>query len=186
MPSSISSSEGMPAVTATPQRWALAWLLARYLDQASVRLAVGAVGVAFATSHGIGLKLKAQGSASGVFWGAIAGFTGTLANAGGPPFLLYAMSRGLPKMTFVGTTAVFFLVLNAAKLVPFFALGQFSNESLTTSIALLPVAIAANLIAIRLVRRIPSAAFYTMSYALVLAVSTGLIWQAIAEYGGKP
>jgi uncharacterized membrane protein YfcA len=165
---------------------ALAWLLARYLDQASVRLAVGAIGIAFAASHWIGLKLKPQGGASGIFWGTIAGFTGTLANAGGPPFLVYAMSRGLPKMTFLGTTAIFFLVLNGAKHVPFFALGQFSNESLKASIVLLPVAIAANFLAIRLVRRIPSSAFYTMSHAMVLAVSLALIWQGIAQHGERP
>jgi hypothetical protein len=165
---------------------ALAWLLARYLDQASVRLAVGAIGVAFVASHWIGLQFKPQGGASGVFWGTVAGFTGTLANAGGPPFLVYAMSQGLPKMTFLGTMAVFFLVLNAAKLVPFFALGQFSHESLTTSIVLLPVAIAANLVAIRLVRRIPSSAFYTMSHAMVLLVSTALIWQGVAQHGARP
>jgi uncharacterized membrane protein YfcA len=164
---------------------ALAWLLVRYLDQAAVRLAVGVIGVAFAAAHWIGLKLKPQGSASGVFWGTVAGFTGTLANAGGPPFLVCALSRALPKMTFLGTAAIFFLILNAAKLVPFFALGQFSHESLAASIALLPVAIAANLIAIQ-VRRIPSSAFYTVSNAMVLVVSTGLIWQGVAQYGGRP
>ena len=165
---------------------ALAWLLARYLDQASVRLTVGAIGVAFAASHCIGFKIKTQGSMSGVFWGTVAGFTGTLVNAGGPPFLLYASSKDLPKMTFIGTMAIFFLVLNAAKLVPFFALGQFSNQTIATSVALLPLAILANLVAIRLVRRISSSTFYSMSYGLVLAVSAGLIWQGVVQHGGKP
>lgn len=165
---------------------ALAWLLARHLDQASVRLGVGAIGVAFAASHWIGFKLKTQDSVSGVFWGTVAGFTGTLVNAGGPPFLLYALSKDLPKMTFVGTMAVFFLALNVAKLVPFFALGQFSNRNLATSVVLLPLAIAANLVAIKLVRRIPASTFYGISYGLVLLVSTALIWQGVAQHGGQP
>jgi uncharacterized membrane protein YfcA len=156
------------------------------LNEALVRLAVGTVGISFAISHWIGLKTKTQNGSSGVFWGVIAGFTGTLANAGGPPFLVYALSQDLAKMTFVGTMAIFFLVLNAAKLVPFFALGQLSNQNLETSLLLLPLAIAANLAAIRLVRRIPSTTFYRVSYGLVLAVSIGLIWQGITQQGGKP
>lgn len=165
---------------------ALAWALASYLNEALVRLAVGSVGISFAIFHWIGLKTKTQNGSSGVFWGVIAGFTGTLANAGGPPFLVYALSQDLAKMTFVGTMAIFFLVLNAAKLVPFFALGQLSNQNLETSLLLLPLAIAANFAAIRFVRRIPSTTFYRVSYGLVLAVSIGLIWLGITQQGGKP
>ena len=160
---------------------ALAWLLASYLNESLVRLTVGAVGISFAISHWIGLKTNKRNSSSGFFWGVTAGFTGTLANAGGPPFLVYALSQELAKMTFVGTMAIFFLVLNAAKLIPFFALGQLSSQNLATSILLLPLAIIANFVAIRLVRRIPSSTFYRVSYGLVLAVSVGLIWQGITH-----
>jgi uncharacterized protein len=165
---------------------ALAWVLASYLNEALVRLAVGMVGISFAISHWVGLRTRMQNGTSGLFWGVVAGFTGTLANAGGPPFLVYALSQDLAKMTFVGTMAIFFLVLNVAKLVPFFALGQLSSRSLPTSLLLLPLAIVANIVAIRLVRRIPSSAFYRVSYGLVLAVSIGLIWQGITQHGGKP
>jgi len=41
-------------------------------------------------------------------------------------------------MTFVGTMAIFFLVLNTTKLVPFFALGQLSNQNLAISVLFLP------------------------------------------------
>ena len=165
---------------------ALAWVLASYLNEALIRLAVGMVGVSFVIFHWIGLKTKTQNGASGLVWGVVAGFTGTLANAGGPPFLVYALSQDLAKMTFVGTTAIFFLVLNATKLVPFFALGYLSNQSLATSVLFLPLAIIANSAAIRLVRRIPSSTFYRVSYGLVLAVSIGLMWQGITQHGAKP
>jgi uncharacterized protein len=165
---------------------ALAAIFAGCLDQALVRLAVGAIGLAFVMLYWVGLKTRTQTSATGLFWGAIAGFTGTLANAGGPPFLVYAMSQDLPKMTFVGTMAIFFLVLNATKLAPFFALGQLSARNLAISLVLLPLAIIANFAAIRLVRRVPSTAFYRVSYGLVFAVSIGLLWQGITQYGGKP
>ena len=165
---------------------ALAWVFAGYFDQRSVRVAIGMIGIAFAISHWSGLKIKTQNGGSGVFWGTMAGFTGTLANAGGPPFLVYALSQDLPKMTFVGTSAIFFLVLNATKLVPFFALGQFTYPNLAFSVVLLPLAIITNFAAIRLVHRIPSEAFYRVSYGLVFAISIGLLWQGITQDGGKP
>jgi uncharacterized membrane protein YfcA len=96
------------------------------------------------------------------------------------------MSQDLPKMTFVGTTAIFFLVLNVTKLVPFFALGQFSYQNLALSVVILPLAIFANFVAIRIVYRVPSSAFYRVSYGLVFAVSVGLLWQGITQHGGKP
>jgi len=164
----------------------LAWVLASYVSDPLVRLVVGAVGISFVISHWVGLKATTPTRASGAFWGAMAGFTGTLANAGGPPFLIYALSRDLAKMTFVGTAAIFFLVLNAAKLIPFLALGQFSNQNLTSSLMLLPLAIITNFAAIRLVKRIPSSVFYRVSYGLVLAVSIGLIWRGMAPQGGLP
>jgi uncharacterized membrane protein YfcA len=165
---------------------ALAWVFAGTLSQGFIRLAIGTTGIAFAISHWTGLQIKPRIGISGVFWGFVAGFTGTLANAGGPPFLVYAMSQHLPKMTFVGTAAIFFFVLNATKLVPFFALGQFSYRNLAFSVILLPLAIVANFAAIRLVQRIRSQAFYRVSYGLVFAVSIGLVWQGIMQHGGKP
>jgi uncharacterized protein len=165
---------------------ALAWILASYVSDALVRVVVGTAGMSFVISHWVGLKATTRTRTSGIFWGTMAGFTGTLANAGGPPFLVYALSQDLAKMTFVGTMAIFFLVLNAAKLIPFFALGQFSNQSLTASLMLLPLAIITNFVAIHLVKRIPSSTFYRVSYGLVLAVSIGLIWQGIAPQGGQP
>lgn len=165
---------------------ALAWLLASYLSEALVRLVVGMLGLSFVVSHWAGFKSGTRSRPVGTFWGTVAGFTGMLANAGGPPFLIYALSQGLPKMTFVGTSAIFFLVLNATKIAPFVALGQLSRQSLTTSMMLLPLAIITNFVAIQLVRRVPSFIFYRVSYGLVLIVSMGLIWQSSVALGGQP
>ena len=38
--------------------------------------------------------------------------------------------RALPKMTFVGTTAMVFAAMNWIKVIPYFALGQFSTKGL--------------------------------------------------------
>jgi len=50
--------------------------------------------------------------------GIVAGFITLVANAAGPLMAIYFVAMRLPKMEFVGTTAVFFLLLNLFK-VPF-------------------------------------------------------------------
>jgi len=160
---------------------ALAWALASHVSDAMVRLAVGGLGLAFALNHWSGRKSAKGDAPHGVFWGTVSGFTGTLANAGGPPFLIYALPQQLTKMTFVGTTAMYFAAVNAMKLVPFLALGQFTARNLATSTALLPLAIAANAIGIWLVRKVPTDIFYRMAYALVAAISVALIWQGSSQ-----
>ena len=47
-------------------------------------------------------------SAEGVFMGAIAGFTSTIAHAGGPPTTIYLLPQQLPRDLFVGTTVILF------------------------------------------------------------------------------
>ena len=47
-------------------------------------------------------------------------------------------------MLFVGTAVIFFAVVNAVKLVPYFFLGQFDSTNLATSVVLFPVALIAD------------------------------------------
>jgi uncharacterized protein len=163
----------------------IAWLIAASIPDSYVRLTVGLIALAFALNHWCGRSSAgAEGrpaAVRGIFWGTVSGFTGTLANAGGPPFLLHVLPQRLEKLTFVGTMAIFFTVLNAIKLLPFFALGQFSLHNLATSAVLLPLAVATNLLGIRLVRNTPTALFYKVAYLLVFLISLALIWQGTAS-----
>jgi uncharacterized membrane protein YfcA len=110
----------------------------------------------------------------GMFWGAAAAFTSTLIQAGAPPFSVFVLPQRLPKMRFVGTMTIFFALTNAMKVAPYFALGQFSTESLATSALLLPLAITTNFAGIWLVRVTPVEVFYRISYWLVLVISLAL------------
>jgi uncharacterized membrane protein YfcA len=53
-------------------------------------------------------------------YGVLGGFTTMVANAGGPVMSLYLLSAGFRKLGFLGTSAWFFLIVNAFK-VPFMA-----------------------------------------------------------------
>ena len=113
--------------------------------------------------------------ASGVFWGAMAGFTSTVGQAGAPPYTVYVLALNLPKMVFVSTTAFFFATVNWMKVVPYLALGQFSTATLATSALLLPLAVATNFAGIWLVRVTPLEVFYRVAYWLVLVISVALV-----------
>jgi uncharacterized protein len=70
--------------------------------------------------------------------GIVAGFITLVANAAGPLMALYLVAMRLPKMQFVGTTAVFFMVLNLFK-VPFMVkLGLVTAQSFEFNLMLAP------------------------------------------------
>jgi len=79
-----------------------------------------------------------------MFWGSLAGFTSTIIQIGAPPYQAHILPQRLDKLTLIGTTIIFFALVNVMKLVPYFALGQFSPRTLATSVVLLPFAVAAN------------------------------------------
>ncbi|PTM41353.1 sulfite exporter TauE/SafE family protein [Bosea sp. 124] len=156
------------------------YLLAARVSDAAVGFAVGLISMGFALR-----RMLARGKTSGpvaqprygagTFWGALSGFTSMIAHAGGPPFQIYVMPQRLAPGVFVGTGAIFFALINLIKLGPYIALGQFSAQNLTASLALFPVAIASTIAGVWLVRRVPAERFYTIIYWLLLAVGLKLI-----------
>lgn len=170
---------------------ALGWFYAAQVSDAAVRLVVGAIGVAFVAHAWLTAALNAwrrrapaaaqkTSAASGLFWGAVSGFTSFLTQGGGPPFQVHVLPQRLPKLTLVGTATVFFAVVNLLKIGPYFALGQFTFANFRTSLALLPLAVATNALGIWLVRLTPTKLFYDLAYVLVLLVSLALMWQGAA------
>ncbi len=106
-----------------------------------------------------------------MFWGTVSGFTSFLSQAGGPPFQVHVLPQRLPKLTLVGTTTIYFAFVNALKIGPYFALGQFSTKNFATSLMLLPLAVLANALGIWLVRVTPvGAVLQDRLYAGVLRV----------------
>ena len=90
--------------------------------------------------------------------GIAAGFITLVANAAGPLMAIYLVAMRLPKMQFVGTVAVFFMVLNLFK-VPFMVdLGLITVQSLKFNLMLAPAvflgALAGRWILIRINQRL--------------------------------
>ena len=73
--------------------------------------------------------------------GVTAGFITLVANAAGPLMAIYLIAMRLPKMEYVGTAAVFFMLLNLFK-VPFMVdLGLITAQSFGFNLALAPAVV---------------------------------------------
>lgn len=158
---------------------ALAWWTASIVSDDVVRLIVGGVGLVFVLNMALrpDLHVTKHSRPAGLFWGAVSGFTSFMTQGGGPPFQVYVLPQRLPKLVFVGTTTIFFAIINALKIGPYLALGNFTTADIGTSIALLPLAAVANLGGIWLVKHMPTELFYRLAYILLFAVSVALLIQ---------
>ena len=110
----------------------------------------------------------------------ISGVTSTVAHAGGPPILVYLMARPLAKQEFVATTAVFFTVINAGKIVPYFALGFFTRESVQISAMLAIFAPIGVWLGLHVLRLIPEKYFFHLATGLLGVSGIKLLFDAFA------
>jgi uncharacterized membrane protein YfcA len=156
------------------------WALWAVVSDAAVLLFVGVVTLLFILDALLPLRKKLEGLPPsrpwGVFWGGFAGFTSFISHTGGPPFQIYVLPQRLSPAIYAGTSAFFFAIVNASKLVPYFFLGQLNVHNLQLSLALIPVGIFGVLGGIFLVRRISVKWFYRIAYWLVFLLSLKLIW----------
>lgn len=161
----------------------VAYLVAAKISHGAFELALGVITFGFAMRHLLGPKVPARTPSlpAGLFWGTIAGFTSMVANAGGPPFQIYVVPQRLARDVFVGTGVIFFTIINWVKVPPFLALGGFTAENVTTSLVLVPLAIASTWAGVLLVRRISGDRLYVFVYILMVLVGLKLIWNGLSE-----
>ena len=165
----------------------LAYLLAASVREQFVELALGAISVIFSLYQIWRLRGGDLGAPSGgprpllgLISGIGSGFTSTIAHAGTPPFQFYVMPQRLEKHTYIGTSVVFFAIMNAMKLPVFAALGQFSPAHLTTAAVLLPLALASSWLGVRLVRRVDPHRFNLLISLILGLVGVALIVDGLA------
>lgn len=161
----------------------IAFSLSAVVSEAMVRLAIGLITLLFVLDAWLPLRKKLEGLAPsrpwGTFWGGVAGFTSFVSHTGGPPVQIYMLPLRLPPALFAGTNAVFFAVVNAAKIPFYLVLGQLSPSNLQAALYLAPVAIAGMMLGVFLVRRIDPALFYRLAYGLIFALAFKLIYDGI-------
>jgi uncharacterized protein len=161
----------------------IGWALWSVISDAMVLLFVGVITLLFILDALLPLRKKLEGLPPskpwGVFWGGFSGFTSFISHTGGPPFQIYTLPQKLTPVNYSGTTAFFFAIVNSAKLIPYFFLGQLNVANLTHAAILAPLAIVGVLVGVWLVRRISIKRFYQLTYWLVFLLALKLIYDGI-------
>ncbi len=93
------------------------------------------------------------------FLGVLCGVTTMLANAAGPVMSVYLLACALPKKSFIGTGAWFFLLINLVKMPFMFHRGIITADSLAFNLKLLPVIMIGGVLGIWAVKRINETVF---------------------------
>jgi uncharacterized membrane protein YfcA len=159
----------------------LGYLLAAEISSDAVMAVLGAISILFGLYRlwiERGGRIAASSNSSawvGSLFGVATGFTSQIAHAGGPPFQMWVMPRKLPRDMFVGTSAIFFAIINWIKVPAYVALGQFTRANLIATAVLLPVAVVASLAGVWLVRRVSPERFYTLVYILMIVAGAKLL-----------
>lgn len=170
----------MILVPATTVGVGIGWATASIVPEWLVTLIVGLIGLAFSLNYWLrGRHAVTPHPADiprGAFWGTVSGFTSFVSHAGAPPYQMYVLPQRLDKMIYAGTTTILFAIVNAVKLVPYWALGQLSLANLKTVAALFPFAIAATFLGVKLTRVIPQELFYRLVIGALFLVSLKLIY----------
>ncbi len=156
----------------------------RYLSDAHIRILVGVIAVLFVFNYFLGrLNHSNQTDPNilrGGFWGTVAGFTSFGVHAGGPPVSVYLLPQRMDKTIFVGTTVVFFTIVNYIKLVPYYFLGQLNGDNLLISLTLAPLAPLGVWIGIKLHNRVNENLFYNLAYFFLFVTGIKLLYDGIA------
>lgn len=161
--------------------WTAAGVLVGYfaldrINEPQARWLIGGIVLGLAAMHMIRRRVSGHETEHGAWFaptiGVLAGFTTLVANAAGPLMAVYMLAMRLPKMDFVGTGAVFFLLLNFFK-VPFMVhLGLINTASFSLNLWLAPLVVAGAWFGRKLVLKIDQRAFENI--ALALSVIAGL------------
>ena len=156
------------------------WATATVVPETTVTLLVGLIGLAFALNlilrKPAGGQPKRAEVGPGLFWGAVTGFTSFVSHAGAPPYQVYTLPLGMTKAVFAGTSTIAFAVINAVKLVPYYALGQLNLENLKSAALLSVPAAGAVFLGVHLVNRLPERQFFRLVTWALLLISIKLIW----------
>jgi len=162
----------------------IGWLTAEVVSENFVRVLIGLLGLAFATSYL--LRRPPEGAPRkpswglGVFWTTVAGFTSFVSHAGAPPWQVWVMPLRLNKLAFAGTTTMAFAIMNVSKILPYYLLGQLDVQNLKVAVMLLVPAVFGVFVGYRLTRMLPEKVFFGIVTWALLAISIKLIWDGMA------
>jgi hypothetical protein len=102
--------------------------------------------------------------------GGFSAISSTLAHAAGPIIAMYLLPLRLDRQTFVGACAIYFFLLNTAKLPVYAQAGQFKRAELSFTIKFVPLVIVGALAGLWLNKRLSDRIFSRFVYFITFAL----------------
>ncbi len=165
--------------------WTAAGVVAGYFAMGRIddRQASLMIGVIVLGLLGLHLWRRRRGGAEAMqgAWfapvvGILAGFTTLVANAAGPLMAIYLLAMRLPKMEYMGTGAVYFMLMNLFKVPFMMQLDLVNATSLTFNLWLAPAVLAGALLGRWVLVRIDQRLFENLALGLAGLAGLRLLW----------
>jgi uncharacterized protein len=164
----------------------LGFLLLNVVDRSFFALTIALITLLFTGYWFMGGRTVVKRPRSlikGVAAGTASGVTSMVAHAGGPPVAMYLLPLGLPKGVYAGTTYLFFVVSNFAKVGPWLVLAPPTPELWWLIPLSVPVIVVGVWVGWRLHALLDQRQLYSACYALLVVVGLKLLWDALKGYG---
>jgi uncharacterized membrane protein YfcA len=149
---------------------------------ALIRIEIGLESIALVSLHwwrqyrGIQKHLMPEPWRSHVT-GGFSAVSSTLAHAAGPIVAMYLLPLRLDRQAFVGTSAIYFFILNTAKLPVYWASGMFRHAEWSFTFKFLPLVLAGAVFGKWLNRRMSDKLFTRIVYAVTFCLG----WYVLRE-----
>lgn len=109
--------------------------------------------------------------------GSFAAVSSTLAHAAGPIIAMYLLPLKMERQLYVGTCAIYFFLLNSAKLPAYCLSNQFAHAELSFTLRFLPLLIAGAIFGVWINKRMSDKLFTQVVYFVTFALG----WYILAE-----
>lgn len=159
---------------------ALGTVLLSIMSESGLLILLGILSIAFALFALIkpgSIRFPGSDTAQTWFFGTAGGVTSTLVHSGSVPLHMLLTTKKLPKAYWITLSAVFFSVLNVAKLFSYAALGFWSVEILKLAAVMIPIACLGVLAGHAIQGRIPESRFVGCIMVFLMGSGAVLLWR---------
>ena len=150
-----------------------------FADNTTMRRTIGVILLALTAltlwGRTKGLEGAGRGPGARAGYGLLGGFTTMAANAGGPVMTLYFLAARFDMLSFLGTQAWFFFLVNVAKLPFSLGLGLLSVDMLLPLAVLAPVTLLGTWVGRAVIKRMAELWFTRVVVALTVASAVYLL-----------
>lgn len=149
-----------------------------YVNNTALEIILGALSIVFALWNSLTPYFTKMKNA-GFIWGSISGFSSTLIHAGGPPINIFLISKGIPKLNWLATAAVFFGIMNLIKVIPYSIANLWRADIFWLSLLCIPFALLGVKLGYLLQKNIQQKTFMGIARALLFVTGVLLVVKGV-------